>query len=77
MMSGAVFNAQGQRLYGMDAELHLKIEGKRDAAWELEVARWMEALVEEHKMLLVYAAQGFGAPEQTQPPDSLPAPTHQ
>ena len=39
-----VLTKDGKRLYGMDAELYLKQESKRDAKFELEVAEWIEEI---------------------------------
>ena len=42
-----VVTTGGKRLFGMDAELYLKQQSKRDPQWELEVAEWIEEIVGE------------------------------
>lgn len=45
--SGVVIDESGSRLFGMDAELHLKREAQRDKGFELKVAEWIECAVGE------------------------------
>lgn len=45
--SGAVFGDDGKRLYGMDAELHLKMKAKEDPEWEKQCAKWVAEVTGE------------------------------
>ncbi len=42
-----VTDHNGNRLYGLDADLFLRQEAKRDRAWERKVLEWVEAVLEE------------------------------
>ena len=43
-MSGeAVFDEAGRQLYGLDAETYLKVQSKRDHAYERKVLEWVKA----------------------------------
>jgi hypothetical protein len=39
---GAVYRSDGVRLYGLDAELEIKMQAKRDLQFEKEIAVWIE-----------------------------------
>ena len=45
--SNVVIDESGKRLYGMDAELFEKMEGKKDHNLELKIALWLENLLQE------------------------------
>jgi hypothetical protein len=45
--SGVVVNANGQRLFGMDAAHYQKMQSKEDPHWEKTVIAWLEALLGE------------------------------
>lgn len=44
---GVVIGHDGNRLYGFDAELFLKMENKRDRVWERAVMEWVQLCIEE------------------------------
>lgn len=44
---GVVIGPDGNRLYGFDAELFLKMEGKRDRNWERKIMEWVQAVLGE------------------------------
>lgn len=44
---GVVVGHDGQRLYGFDAELFLRLEAKRDREFERQVLEWVQAVVGE------------------------------
>ncbi|KAM9968543.1 hypothetical protein ACTFIW_007693 [Dictyostelium discoideum] len=43
----AVFRGDGVRLYGLDAELELKAQAKRDPQTEIELIKWIEKVIGE------------------------------
>lgn len=45
--SGVVYNKDGKRLYGLDAELYRKMEQKEDSEWDGKVIQWIEAMLNE------------------------------
>lgn len=45
--SGVVVGDDGKRLYGMDAELHLKMKAKEDPEWEKQCAAWVAEVTGE------------------------------
>eukprot|EP00026_Physarum_polycephalum_P002342 Phypoly_transcript_02348.p1 GENE.Phypoly_transcript_02348~~Phypoly_transcript_02348.p1 ORF type:complete len:858 (+),score=182.70 Phypoly_transcript_02348:213-2786(+) len=42
-----VYRSDGIRLYGLDAELELKMQSKRDKNYENELAKWIEQVIKE------------------------------
>jgi len=44
---GVVIGHDGNRLYGFDAELFLKMEAKRDRKWEHRILEWIQDVVGE------------------------------
>lgn len=42
---GVVIGPDGNRLYGFDAELYLKMESKRDPKWEHSILEWVQEVV--------------------------------
>jgi len=45
--SSVVMTPDGQRIHGMDAEIFLKMEGKRDRVREAKILEWVELVVKE------------------------------
>jgi len=44
---GVVIGHDGNRLYGFDAELFLKMENKRDRVWERSILEWVQTCIGE------------------------------
>jgi hypothetical protein len=54
-LTGGVETRDGRTLYGMDAELYLKMVDKEDPEWEKKVAEWIEkALGEPLRSLFLF-----------------------
>eukprot|EP01128_Nolandella_sp_AFSM9_P007799 TRINITY_DN438_c0_g1_i1.p1 TRINITY_DN438_c0_g1~~TRINITY_DN438_c0_g1_i1.p1 ORF type:complete len:1628 (-),score=558.16 TRINITY_DN438_c0_g1_i1:76-4959(-) len=45
--TGGVSTEDGRMLYGMDAEVYLKMKASEDPMWESTVGEWVEAVLEE------------------------------
>jgi hypothetical protein len=45
--SGVVINANGQRLFGMDAAHYQKMQSKESPDWDKHVLAWLSALLGE------------------------------
>ncbi len=45
--SGVVIDANGARLFGMDAHHYQKMQSKENPDWDKEVLAWLSALLNE------------------------------